>query len=103
MKLEWNAHIISKSRNAISPRGQPTVMFHLPEVYNTKNLLCNVCTRRIENYEEECLFLNTCDKDVYDLCKIIIAENNLHMPEDPYEAIDLYLKLRTEIIMLLDF
>lgn len=37
MRIQWNMHIISTSRNAECPRGKPDLMFDLPEMYGSRS------------------------------------------------------------------
>lgn len=92
---EWNTHNISGSRNAVSPRGRPAIMFELPELYHTINFLCNTDVHLVEACESRCVFFKLpCEADIYELCTIIRNEKKFKIPEDPYSAVDLYIQLR---------
>ncbi|XP_031351071.1 uncharacterized protein LOC116176587 [Photinus pyralis] len=99
---EWGAHRITKSKNSISPSGRPIVMYNLPELYGSEDNLVRVFSASILSCKEECLSLkSSCDEDVNDLCNIILSELDMSKPHDPYDAVNLYVKLRTEILDLL--
>lgn len=53
--------------------------------------------------EEECLrFQHVCDEDVYNLCVDILSDGEYRgQQNDPYDAVQLYLYLRTKIHSLL--
>ena len=40
-----------------------------------------------------------CDRDMFELCLILIDENNWSIPKDAYDAVTLYKLLRDEILM----
>ena len=93
--LEWNVHKIRKSRNSISPVGRPAVMFEIPSIYETRSYLVEVPDFAIDAIKEECRVLKyPCDKDIYDLCNIIMCEKGYLRENDPFKTIDLYIALR---------
>lgn len=48
----------------------------------------DVSEQEVENIE------NSCDPDLNELCNIMLDENNWEMPDNPEEAVQLYLNLR---------
>lgn len=73
-------------------------MFELPELYETRDYRVPILNDDIVNCEEECeIPLFPCDKDVFHLCTIILEERHITIPEDPYDAVEVYLFLRREI------
>nr|XP_015840129.1 PREDICTED: uncharacterized protein LOC107399007 isoform X1 [Tribolium castaneum]XP_015840130.1 PREDICTED: uncharacterized protein LOC107399007 isoform X2 [Tribolium castaneum] len=102
--LEWNSHSISSSRNSINPTGRPFVMYNMPELYESSDYLLQVPDDEIEVVKNECTFLDKrmpCDKDIFELCNVLIEEGHLEKPSDPYNAVNLYVYLRTQILNLL--
>lgn len=101
--LEWNTHIIRKSRHSICPAGRPDVLYNFPEICGSVNYETTVQLRYVENCEEECTFLDCpcSDKDVFNLCEIIVREMNLCKSVDVFDAVNLYIALRNEILSLL--
>ncbi|CAH0563093.1 unnamed protein product [Brassicogethes aeneus] len=96
---EWNTHSISGSRNAVSPRGRPVIIFELPELYHTTNFLCDFDNQLIEACERECQYFKMpCETDIYELCKILMNEKNIEIPQDAYAAAELYLKLKSTFL-----
>ena len=95
----WNSHRIRSSKNQIALNGRPVLMYHLPQLYGYTDQLCNVDDQRLTWCEEECDIPDSqiCDKTVYDLCCIIMQENNMILPSNHDEAQTLYLFLRNEI------
>ena len=97
--LTWNAHVIRPSRNLNVPSGRPNVMYAVPELYQATDHLCPVEESHTEACATECTFRQpiTCDPDVYQLCNILMAESQLNVPGDPYQALNLYMHLREAI------
>lgn len=70
-------------------------MYEIPSLYDTVNYIIPVPKFALEELCSECRYLAyPCDKDVYDLCKILMIENNLVVSSDPYEITELYINLR---------
>lgn len=72
-------------------------MFDMPSLYGTKNYITEVPGFILTELKFQCTFSEyPCDKDVYDLCRIIAAENQYRCTytDDPYSRIDLYINLR---------
>lgn len=94
--LEWNVHKIRSSRNSIMPFGRPCIMYEMPTLFQTKSYLLEVPTFAIDALATECTILKfPCDEDFYRLCNIIMLENGLSHKCDPYDAVELYSRLRT--------
>lgn len=101
--MEWNIHKIRKTRNTVLPIGRPCIMYDMPSFYGTRNFLNNIPSFALDALSENCTFNNyPCDKDMYDLCRILILENGYTSNRNPYAAVDLYINLRTLIISLLN-
>ena len=64
--------------------------------HGTHGHKCNVTEDDIEVCEEDCVFRDPapCDKDVFEMCSILLTENSLTFPGTVHEAFDLYLTLR---------
>lgn len=101
MVLEWNSHKIRKSKNSISPSGRPMTMFKMPQHYSTESYFKYVDEKDLEVCEEECIFNThiTFDETLNEICQIIITEENLNVTNDPYELVNIYIKLRNTILM----
>lgn len=101
MVLEWNSHKIRKPKNSISPSGRPMTMFKMPQHYSTESYLKYVDEKDLEVCEEECIFNThtTFDETLNEICQIIITEENLNVTNDPYELVNIYIKLRSTILM----
>lgn len=71
----------------------------MPEVYDANNYLININDpNQIQICKHECKFLEyPCCKDVYDLCKIVMEENNMYHHSDPFSCVDLYIALRIKL------
>lgn len=75
----------------------------MPQLYNVRDYLCPVQGEHVNVCKTECIFREPipCDQDVYSLCNDLMAELDLHLPEDPYQAVNLYMQLREAIITAL--
>ena len=96
----WNHHLIRPSCNNRVPSGRPSIMYEAPELYGAHDHLANVTEDEIQVCKSECIMREMCpceDKDVFQLCVLVMGERNLELPSDAYQATDLYLLLRTTI------
>lgn len=76
-------------------------MYIVPEIYDSEDYMVPLRNEDINICVEECSFFNMlqcCDVNVYDLCKIIMEENNYTMPMSPYEGVDLYINFRNRLL-----
>ncbi|KAJ8303346.1 hypothetical protein KUTeg_019742 [Tegillarca granosa] len=96
----WDTHRIRRTRHQTVPSGRPNTMYHLPEAYGTHHYLCPVSSEEIQECQRYCppKSMLPCDRDIYELCCLIMAENNKSPPRDAFEAAMLYRFLR-EIIL----
>ncbi|GAA6092351.1 uncharacterized protein LOC107714737, partial [Tachysurus ichikawai] len=92
----WHTHRIRPSRNAVSPCGRPVMMYTLPQLFGAREHLKEASQQKIQVCREECRERGPypCDNTVFDICCLAMAENNLHPPTSPEEAIDLYMFIR---------
>ncbi|KAK1172320.1 hypothetical protein AOXY_G4861 [Acipenser oxyrinchus oxyrinchus] len=95
----WDSHVIRPSKNDKVPSGRPSVMYLLPELYRTYDYMSPIESVELQVCRSECTFRLPvpCDPDVYDMCNIVMAESHLDLPNEPYQALDLYIRLRNEI------
>ncbi|XP_051530514.1 uncharacterized protein LOC127427138 [Myxocyprinus asiaticus] len=96
----WDAHVIRPSKIDRVPSGRPNIMYLFPELYRAENYLLLVESGDLQLCKTECTFQSSipCDSDVYDICNTVMAETHFDLPNDSYQAIDLYLHLRNEIL-----
>ena len=75
------------------------MMYTLPQLFGAREYLKEVSQQKIEACRQECLQRGPypCDDSVFDICCITMAENSLHPPTSPEEAIALYMFLRAYI------
>ena len=100
----WNTHRIRPTRNQRAPYGRPILMYHTPEMYETERFHCAVSSDKIALCEQEVTGKNVypCDNDVFELCCLLMEENNLSdAPEDAYEAAYLYVSLIHVILAII--
>lgn len=99
----WDNHIIRPTTNQNVPFGRPIIMFSAPELYNVQDYKTLIENDQIRICKEEALFRKTvpCDQDIYDMCMLLMDENNMQYPTDAYKALDLYQELREAILEIL--
>lgn len=71
-------------------------MFNLPHLWNSESYLFDVQEEDISVCKDECLFVSKliCDETVFELCHVLIEENNLVVTNDVYDAVNLYIELK---------
>lgn len=101
--LEWNLHRISSSRNSVCSKGRPFIMYHIPQIYDTYDYLQELANEDIDVFNPRGLFADNipCDRDVYDLCNIIMNENAMFMTSEPFATVELYTILRQQLLNIL--
>lgn len=101
LQEEWNSHRITPSRNQFGPFGRPNVMYNFPEAFNTQDYLKRVEPDEVEVCEDECIFKDErpCDPDIFELCCMEMADNNLEVPRNAFEATVLYRYLRNMMLV----
>ena len=94
----WNNHRMRPSTNYESPGGRPDLLFSLPEISDTRDFIVEVdkaditlCQQLVCNSSS--LQVLDCTPEFSDLANIIMHEKDLHMPNSPDEARDLYIAL----------
>ncbi|KAK2853351.1 hypothetical protein Q5P01_006012 [Channa striata] len=97
--LECTPHQAFKKPQRPQWLSQCDVMYSLPELYRTRDFLSPVEDEHVKLCKSECVFRLSvpCDPDVYELCNVIMAESHLSLPNDPYQAVNLYMSLREAI------
>ena len=97
LAMEWNQHIISKSKNT-GPRGRPNTMFFLPHLYNSQSFLQEVETENLSEFDE---IVTNLPKDVSDefneFALTVMEEDGKELPNDPYEGLNMYFYLLQKI------
>lgn len=83
--------------------GRPVVMYYVPHLWGSTDelhilepIIVDVCANQAE-------FRSTipCDKDVYELFIDIIIRDNINMPTNAFDAVNLFVHLKHEISTLL--
>ncbi|KAJ8309923.1 hypothetical protein KUTeg_011788 [Tegillarca granosa] len=97
----WNAHRIRPYRNRNIQCGRPMVMYNLPHLYRRQPQNCTVSNLQIELCENECSpnSCYPCDDTVFELCCMLMMDENYSVPSSPEEALLLYHFLRNSIRM----
>ena len=94
---DWNQHLISKSKND-GPSGRPDTIFFLPHLFETQNYLQNVDSSEVNEFQPIISELPPdFSKEFQDFLEIIMSSNNLEMPTNPSEALNLYFFLVQKI------
>ncbi|KAL4009749.1 hypothetical protein ACER0C_003601 [Sarotherodon galilaeus] len=93
-----NSHKIRPSGSAASSR--PVVMYSFPELHSTEDRLKPISMEETTVCMEECSpkCQHPCDETVFELCCLLMVENEWDVSGDPLGAADLYIKLREEVL-----
>ncbi|XP_051914768.1 uncharacterized protein LOC127596383 [Hippocampus zosterae] len=96
----WNTHKIRPSLHHDTASGRPVVMYSFPAMHSAEDQLKPVGTEEVTACMEECTTKGNfpCDETVFELCCLLMEENEWHAPSDPLDASDLYVKLREELL-----
>ena len=75
------------------------MMFTSPELYDTRDYICPVDSAELRLCLDECVEkpVIPCDETVFELCCIIMEENNWEFPCCADEAVNLYKNLRQQL------
>ncbi|KAG5893803.1 hypothetical protein JTB14_027840 [Gonioctena quinquepunctata] len=79
-------------------------LFEIPHLYGAKDCLVAIPDGIADTIKADVNFMKEiphCDEDVQNLCNCIGSENGYVKDYDPYNAVNLYIKLRTEVGHLL--
>ena len=62
--------------------------------------MCPITNVDIDVCKEDCTFRSPypCDRDVHELCCILMAENHVELSADPFDSVNLYMFLRDNIL-----
>lgn len=81
-------------------------MFNLPHLWNSESYLFDLQDEDISVCKDECVFVSelVCDETIFELCHILIEENNLVVKNanDAYDAVNLYIELKILFDKLLE-
>lgn len=80
-------------------------LFELPQLYGAQNYLVHMPEGVVDIIENDAEFVKrsqNCDSDVANLCNCLIEENGYIKDKDPYNALNLYTKLRVAVNRLLE-
>lgn len=80
------------------------IMYEAPFLYGVEDQSMTVGDNVIQCLEQECIFYNnSCAGSVGELYRSVMTENNVStIISNPYEAVKLYVELRTIIYQLLE-
>ncbi|KAF3842498.1 hypothetical protein F7725_024449, partial [Dissostichus mawsoni] len=94
----WNSHKIRPRSTDDTASGRPVIMYSFPELHSAEDRLKHIAME-VNLCMQECTPKGQfpCDKTVFELCCLLMAENGWDDPEDPFAAADLYILLRDEI------
>jgi hypothetical protein len=99
----WDFHSIRYVKNQRCHHGKPFVMFTLPELFDSRDCLYPLHHGKLDLCREECSdSVSICrDEDIFELCSILLLEQNWSYPDNANEATLLYCNLRGHIINML--
>lgn len=95
----WNTHRIRPSKNQNVPSGVPLLMYTAPSLYATRDYLRHVQQDKLDVCQEECMLVThiPCDHELFELFLLYMEEQNLEVPSDASQAVDLYFHLRNAL------
>jgi hypothetical protein len=95
----WNSHRISSYRNMNCVHGRPFLLYHTPQIVGRHRQLHAVSLQAVEACKPLCETKDCpCDRDIFELCCLLMAENNWDQPKNAEEAVHLYMSLRHVIL-----
>lgn len=96
----WNSHKIRPRSSGGAAPGRPVLMYSFPELHNAEDRLKPIYIEELTVCMEECTPKGQfpCDETVFELCCLLMVENEWDAPVDPLAAADLYIRLREEIL-----
>ena len=96
----WNTHMIRPRRNQRSPSGLHVMMYTAPHLYGAQDHICQSENEDLRICKEESREKGEypCDDTVYDICCLLMAENDWSATHDVTAAIELYNLLRDCIL-----
>ena len=99
MVHSWNTHNMRPDRKIGRGGGRPVLLYSLPELSGAEDKLVSVNIEELLACKAECTPKSAypCDRDIFELCCILMDENRWTTPNDGYEAAHLYELLRNEI------
>ncbi|XP_053699784.1 uncharacterized protein LOC128757644 [Synchiropus splendidus] len=98
----WNSHKIRSRLTGDAASGRPVVMYSFPAIHSAEDRLKSAEMEEVIVCMEECMPKAPfpCDETVFELCCLLMEENEWHAPSDPLVASDLYITLRGEILKI---
>lgn len=96
----WNSHKIRPRTSGDVASARPVVMYSFPELHSAVDRLKPVSMEEVSVCMEECTPKGQfpCDETVFELCCLLMEENEWDAPADALAAADLYIMLREEIL-----
>lgn len=98
----WNSHKIRSRFTSDTASGRPVIMYSFPAIHSADDQLKSAEMEEVTVCVEECTpkAQFPCDETVFELCCLLMEENEWHAPLDPLDASDLYIRLRREILKI---
>lgn len=97
IKEDWNAHIISRSRNG-GPSGRPNCLYHLPHLFQSQDYIRRVEINEIDEFNPVVDNLPSDFSDEFSqFAEILITDVHMNTPKNACEALHLYLYLLENI------
>ncbi|XP_035990558.1 uncharacterized protein LOC118562959 [Fundulus heteroclitus] len=96
----WNTHYIRPRPGQEVAGGRPILMYTVPQEYDAEDCLKTVDMEEVAVCKEECTPKSQfpCDETVFELCLLLMQENEWEAPTDAYNAAELYTSLRAVLL-----
>lgn len=98
---QWNLHKIRPSTNEYSPHGRPDTIYFIPEAFDSRSYLHQVCDLDLKVAEDVCCNVSEdrFAKTFSELAHLIATEKHLQLPsQDVQHAESLYIDLLAAIL-----
>ena len=88
-----------RNRRANQPGARPSLLYTLPEMAGAEDHKVPVPQQELDICQTESTEKDEypCERNVFDICCILMAENDWAAPQNGYEAAALYIKLKRQI------
>ena len=96
--IKWNQHAISESRRNTGPTGKPDCMYFLPHLYDADDYAKMVDMHEVEELKTVTGLPPDVSPEFKEFAEIIMSENNMTIPDNINDALNLYYFLHSEII-----
>ena len=100
--IQWNLQKIRPSRIEESPSGRPDLLYHIPDLTGSRDLMASISLIDKEMAEKLCGVDRSpehgCSEEIFELVSLTMHEKGLTMPATPDNALVLFCTLVDDIM-----